>query len=76
MTGVQTCALPIYFAHDALCIFVEYARVIPALESAHAIGVLEEVAAKTRKGGLIIVNVSGRGDKDVADVARFEGVNL
>jgi tryptophan synthase beta chain len=50
--------------------------IIPALESAHAIGVLEEVAAKTRKGGLIIVNVSGRGDKDVAEVARFEGVNL
>ncbi len=50
--------------------------IIPALESAHAIGVLGEVAAKTRKGGLIIVNVSGRGDKDVAEVARFEGVNL
>lgn len=50
--------------------------IIPALESAHAIGVLEEVAAKTRKGGLIIVNVSGRGDKDVAEVARFEGVKL
>ena len=50
--------------------------IIPALESAHAIGVLPEVVKKTQNGAIIIINVSGRGDKDVAEVARFEGVKL
>ena len=59
-----------------LHLLAEKEGIIPALESAHAIGVLDEVAAKTRKGAIIIVNVSGRGDKDVAEVARYEGVKL
>jgi tryptophan synthase beta chain len=59
-----------------LHLLAESEGIIPALESSHAIGVLDEVAAKTRKGAIIIVNVSGRGDKDVAEVARFEGVKL
>jgi tryptophan synthase beta chain len=59
-----------------LHLLAETEGIIPALESSHAIGVLDEVAAKTRKGAIIIVNVSGRGDKDVAEVARFEGVKL
>ena len=50
--------------------------IIPALESAHTIGVLEQVAATVPKDGIIIVNISGRGDKDVAEIARFEGVKL
>jgi len=59
-----------------LHLLAETEGIIPALESSHAIGVLAEVAAKTRKGAIIIVNISGRGDKDVAEVARFEGVTL
>ncbi len=59
-----------------LHLLAEMEGIIPALESSHAIGVLDEVTAKTRKGAIIIVNVSGRGDKDVAEVARFEGVKL
>ena len=50
--------------------------IIPALESAHTIGVLEQVAATVPKDGIIIINISGRGDKDVAEIARFEGVSL
>jgi tryptophan synthase beta chain len=50
--------------------------IIPALESAHALGKLDEACARTRARGIIIVNVSGRGDKDVAEVARLEGVAL
>ena len=50
--------------------------IIPALESAHAVGKLEEVAASYEPGSLIVLNVSGRGDKDVAEVARYEGVDL
>ena len=50
--------------------------IIPALESAHTIGVLDQVAASVPKDGLLIVNISGRGDKDVAEIARMEGVKL
>ena len=38
---------------------------IPALESAHAVASLRDVAAETGPGGVVIVNLSGRGDKDV-----------
>jgi len=50
--------------------------IIPALESSHALGCLDEVCERLPKNGIIIVNVSGRGDKDVAEVARLEGVTL
>jgi tryptophan synthase beta chain len=63
-------------ALGGLHLLAENEGIIPALESSHAVGVLEEVAAKTRKGAIIIVNISGRGDKDVAEVARCEGVKL
>jgi len=59
-----------------LHLLAESEGIIPALESAHAIGALPQVVKKTRSGAIIIINVSGRGDKDVAEVARFEGVKL
>src|SRR5208282_4401487 len=43
--------------------------IIPALESAHAIAAIIERAAKMPKDHLVIINLSGRGDKDVAQVA-------
>ena len=62
------------FATDdqALAAFSKLARlegIIPALESAHAIAAVIERAPKMAKDQLIIVNLSGRGDKDVAQVA-------
>ncbi len=56
----------------ALAAFMKLARlegIIPALESAHAIAEVIKRAPKMRKNQLIIVNLSGRGDKDVAQVA-------
>lgn len=50
--------------------------IIPALESAHAIGALPRAVKRVPEGGIIIINVSGRGDKDVAEVARVEGIEL
>jgi tryptophan synthase beta chain len=50
--------------------------IIPALESSHALGCLDRVCERLPEGGILIVNVSGRGDKDVAEVARLEGVKL
>ena len=57
-------------------LLAETEGIIPALESAHAIGALERVCATVREDGIIIVNISGRGDKDVAEIARKEGVTL
>jgi len=45
--------------------------IIPALESAHAVSAAREVARELGEGGLMIVNVSGRGDKDVDQVRRM-----
>ncbi len=59
-----------------LHLLAETEGIIPALESAHAIGVLPQVVERTKKNALLIINVSGRGDKDVAEVARLEGVPL
>jgi len=56
----------------ALEAFMKLARlegIIPALESAHAIAEVMKRAPKMRKTELIIINLSGRGDKDVAQVA-------
>ena len=57
---------------DALAAFMKLARlegIIPALESAHAVAECMVRAPKLGKDALIIVNLSGRGDKDVAQVA-------
>lgn len=50
--------------------------IIPALESAHALAEAIKVAKSLQKNGIIIVNLSGRGDKDVQHVARIKGVRL
>jgi tryptophan synthase beta chain len=57
---------------EALEAFMKLARlegIIPALESAHAVAEVMKRAPKLGAGKLIIVNLSGRGDKDVAQVA-------
>jgi tryptophan synthase beta chain len=45
--------------------------IIPALESAHAVSAARQVARELGKDGLLVVNVSGRGDKDVDQVRRM-----
>jgi len=45
--------------------------VMPALESSHAVAALETLAPKLGKGKLIVVNLSGRGDKDVQHIQRY-----
>jgi tryptophan synthase beta chain len=64
---------------EALSGFAKLARlegIIPALESAHAIAEVIKRAPKMRKEDLIIVNLSGRGDKDVAQVAAKVGLQM
>lgn len=50
--------------------------IIPALESAHAVAYALKLAPAMRKDQILVVNLSGRGDKDVAAVARYKGVEL
>jgi tryptophan synthase beta chain len=51
----------------------ELEGIIPALESAHAIARLGDIARDVGKGGIVVMNLSGRGDKDVATVAKALG---
>jgi tryptophan synthase beta chain len=50
--------------------------IIPALESAHAIAEAVKAAPKMSRKSIIIVNLSGRGDKDVQEVALIKGINI
>jgi len=50
--------------------------IIPAIESAHALAYAMKLAPTMDKEKIIVVNLSGRGDKDVAAIARYKGVNL
>lgn len=64
---------------EALAAFDLLAReegIVPALESAHAVAEVVKLAPKLKKSQVIIANLSGRGDKDVQQVARMRGVEL
>ena len=50
--------------------------IIPAVESAHAIAYARKLAPTMGKDKIIVVTVSGRGDKDVAAIARYRGVQI
>ena len=59
---------------QALAAFMKLARlegIIPALESAHALAAVIERAPKMSSSQIVIINLSGRGDKDVAQVANL-----
>ena len=64
---------------EAMAAFDLLARtegLMPALESAHAIAHVTKLAPKLKRSQIIVVNLSGRGDKDVHQVARIKGVSL
>lgn len=56
-------------AVDFLC---QMEGILPALESAHAIAWVIRNASRWRRGQLVVINLSGRGDKDVEQLARWE----
>jgi tryptophan synthase beta chain len=64
---------------EALAAFHRVTRVegiMPALETAHALAYAEKLAAEMTPDQHIIVNLSGRGDKDILTVAEIDGINL
>jgi tryptophan synthase beta chain len=58
-------------AFDMLC---RYEGIIPALESSHALAYAAKIAPTLDKDKLLLVNLSGRGDKDIDTVAKASGV--
>ena len=60
----------------AIQLLAEVEGIIPALESAHAIAAVARLAPRLPKSRIIIVNLSGRGDKDMITVGEYLGVKL
>jgi tryptophan synthase beta chain len=50
--------------------------IIPAIESAHAVAHAMKLAPTMEPDNIMVINLSGRGDKDVAAIARYKGVTL
>lgn len=50
--------------------------IIPAIESSHALAYARKLAPEMKKDQIIVVNISGRGDKDVAAIARYRGIEI
>ena len=63
-------------ALDAFQLCAKLEGIIPALESAHALAHVAKIAPKLAKDHLLVVNLSGRGDKDIFSVAQHLGVKL
>ena len=64
---------------EALAAFHELTRtegIMPALESSHALAYTRKLAPSLRRNQHIIVNLSGRGDKDIGTIAALEGMTL
>ncbi|MGK0171905.1 MAG: tryptophan synthase beta chain [Gammaproteobacteria bacterium] len=64
---------------EALAAFEQLTRsegIIPALESSHALAYASTLARSLNRSDVVLVNLSGRGDKDMATVAAYQGVTL
>ena len=63
-------------AVDAFHLLSRLEGIIPAMESSHAIAYVCKIAPNMNKNKIIILNLSGRGDKDVRMIAKLEGVRI
>jgi len=63
-------------AIDAFCKLAELEGIIPALEPAHAIAHVMKIAPEMSKDTVIVICLSGRGDKDAFEVARILGQDI
>ena len=50
--------------------------IIPAIESSHAVAAALKIAPTMSKDQILVINLSGRGDKDVYSIAKYRGVNI
>ncbi len=63
-------------ALEAFDLLSQEEGIIPALESAHAVAEVIKLAPKMKKNQILIMNLSGRGDKDVNQIAQMRGIQL
>lgn len=63
-------------AVDAFEYLSKLEGIIPAIESAHAVAYARKLAPTMGKDQIIVINISGRGDKDCAAIARYRGEDL
>ena len=63
-------------AVEAFAYLAQTEGIIPAIESAHAVAYAMKIAPELKQDQIIVINLSGRGDKDVAAIARYQGVEL
>ncbi|HVJ54611.1 MAG TPA: tryptophan synthase subunit beta [Aliidongia sp.] len=63
-------------ALDAFQLCTKLEGIIPALESSHAVAYVTKLAPTLPKDNLVVINLSGRGDKDIFSVAKHFGVEL
>ena len=63
-------------AMEAFHLLTKLEGIIPALESSHAVAYAMKLAKKIGDSRTILVNLSGRGDKDIETVARIEGIQI
>ncbi len=64
---------------EAVCAFEYLSKtegIIPAIESAHAVAAALKIAPTMGKDQIMVINISGRGDKDVYSIARYRGKNV
>lgn len=64
---------------EAVCAFEYLSRtegIIPAIESSHAVAAALKIASTMDKDSILVINLSGRGDKDVYSIARYREVDL
>lgn len=60
-------------AVDAFVYLAQKEGIIPAIESAHAIALARKLADQFKPENIIVITVSGRGDKDVQSVGKYRG---
>ena len=63
-------------AIDAFFTLSRLEGIIPAIESAHAVAHARKLAPTMGKDQIIVINISGRGDKDCAAIARYRGEDI
>ncbi len=64
---------------EAVCAFEYLSKmegIIPAIESAHAVAAALKIAPTMPKDSILVINLSGRGDKDVYSIAKYRGVDV
>lgn len=63
-------------AVDAFVYLTKKEGIIPAIESAHAVALARKIVPTMSKDQIVVINLSGRGDKDVSAIAKYLGVQI